>query len=438
MKIYQVIASGALIAATQTVFANNDHAELRQELNNYFLQDKIYRISEDDLTIREDLGEYWLKNSKQHEVDVIQDGVKQLGSLMLETYVITESPILNTNLSEEVTSGRQEYRVLRDAHPKGHQCVTAAFDVEANDFFPEGSFLGENAHHEAVIRYSTATASPTPDSSKGALGGAIKVQVGDQEHDFVMITADKLPTDNAEDFINLVKVARIANCSSIVAGDSESDSFFGALFRFEQQVLEVGRCISDAGLSLFDVPAVVVSLGRLVSATNRSEVTSVFDKPFFGISPYAFDDTVFKFEMAQTACSEVNTEDMSLTAEEALLDNGIEQNIKRVLSAGTACYDLSVVARPDGLSDKQAIESLSKTWDEMSASELERTKVATVVVSQIDTASEISALACDEMQFSPDHTVDRFRALGSVNRARAIVYEALSEFRLEANEYLRQ
>lgn len=440
MKIYNIIVSGALMVATQAGFASNDQADLRQELNNYFLQDKVYRITESDLNIREDLGETWLKNSKQHELDVIRDGVNQLGNLMLETYIINESPVLNTNLSEEVTSGRQDYRILRDAHPKGHQCVTAAFDVETNDFFPAGSFLGDSAHHDAVIRFSTATASPTPDSTKGALGGAIKVQVGDQIHDFVMITADKLPTDNAEEFINLTKVARMANCISIISDDSENDSFFGALYRFERQVSAVGQCVSDAGLSILDIPGVVVSLNRLNNATNNSEIGSVFDKPFFGISPYAFDDSVFKFEMSQTACSEINSEDMSLTDEEALQDNGYENNIKRVLSAGTACYDFNVISRPVWLTNKQAIETLSKTWDEMSFSDLERTKVATVVVSQHDPATEISALECDEMQFSPNHTVDRFRPLGSINRARAraIVYDALSDFRLEANDYLRQ
>ena len=438
MKISHIIASGALLVSSQSSLANTDQVDLKQELSSYFLQEKIYRITDSDLSIREDLGESWINNSKQHELEVIRDGVDQLGNLMLGTYVIDDSPALNTNLSEEITSGRQDYRILRDAHPKGHQCVTATFDVEDNTFFPFGSFLGDSAQHEAVIRYSTATASPTSDATKGALGGTIKVLMGEQTHDFVMISADTLPTDTAEEFINLTKVARLANCVSTIPESPGSDSLFGALYRFEQQVSAVGQCVSEAGLSILDIPEVVISLNRLNNSTESSEIESVFDKSFFGISPYAFDDTVFKFEMSQTECSEVNSENLSLTEEEALQDNGLENNIKRVLSAGTACYDFNVVARPYWLTNKQAIETHTKTWDEMSFSTLERTKVATVVVSQSDPATEISALTCDEMRFTPKNTADRFRPLGSINRARTIVYDALSEFRLEANDYLRQ
>ena len=443
MKISHLIASGALLLTAQTSFANNDQANLRDELNAIFLQDKISRIKEQALSIRADLGESWIDENKQHELDVIKDGVDQLGNLMLGTYVIDNSPVLGTSLSAEITSGRQQYRILRDAHPKGHQCVSATFTVEDNDFFPADSFLGDQGQHQAVVRYSSASASPDSDATKDIRGSAVKVllaeqnQEQEQSHDFLMITAPIIPTDTAEDFINLVKVARVANCIGIIE-DEDSDSFFGAIRDFQQQVMAVGQCISDAGLSIFDVPKVVIALKRINDLNKDSAIESVFDKSFFGVSPYAFDDTVFKFEISPSQCDDANNEQTSLSAAETTSDKGLELNIKRVLSAGNACYDFNVVARPAFLTDKQAIETHSKTWDDMVYRTLERTKVATLMISQLSAASEISPLSCDEMKFTPANTAERFKPLGSLNRARTLVYEALSDFRLEANDYLRQ
>ena len=441
MKFMSIAASAVMVLATQFSQADVIQAELRQELDNLFLQDKIYRIQESDLTIREDLGESWLDGDKQHELGVLQEAVDQLGKLMLGTYVIDDSSVLITSLDKEVTSGNQAYRVLRDAHPKGHQCVNASFNVQNNALFPDGSFLGSQANHSAVVRYSSASNTPQVDSIKDVRGGAMKVTVADQQHDFVMLTSQTFPTDNSEQFTNLVKVARVANCINIIPDNEDSNegflgSIFGPIYDFNQRVLAVAQCIGASELSILELPGIVGAGIRFVDLQNSSELESVFDKSFFGVAPYAYNSEVFKFEMTPSSCDETNPQSLSLNSEELLADRGLEDNIQRVLSNGTACYDLNVIQRPSDLTDTQAIETHTKTWDEMSSYSLARTKVAGVVVSRLD--SNIDSVSCDEMQFNPGNTVDDIKPLGSLNRARDIVYQALSDFRKETNAYLRQ
>jgi hypothetical protein len=443
MKYSKIIASTALLVAAHTSFADVYQSELREQLDNLFLQDKIDRIQESDLSIREDLGESWINNSQQYEVGVIKEAVDQLGKLMLGTYVIDNSSTLITGVSEEITSGRQDYRILRDAHPKGHQCVNASFEVESNTLFPVGTFLGDTENHDAVIRFSSASNTPQVDSINDVRGGAIKVSVGEDTHDFVMLTSQTFPTDDAEQFTNLVKVARVANCIDIIPSNENNNggllsSIFGPIYDFNQKLLAAAQCVSNAELSIFDLPGIVGAGIRFIGLQSSSEIESVFDKSFFGVSPYAYNDTVFKFEMTKTDCDVVNTENLSLSTQEAAEDKGLENNIQRVLSSGNACYNLNAFTRPSDLSDREAIETHTKTWDDMSYKTIERIKVAKVVISQTTPSTQISQLACDDMQFNPGNTTDGIKPLGSLNRARDIVYRSLSDFRIDTNQYLRQ
>ncbi len=443
MSLLKITASTVLALATQLSQADIAQSKLRQELDSLFLQDKIYRIQDSDLSIREDLGESWVDNDKQHELRVIQEAVDQLGKLMLGTYILDDSSVMITSLDKEITDDRQEYRILRDAHPKGHQCVNASFNVQSNSIFPEGSFLGSPANHNSVVRYSSASNTPQIDSIKDVRGGAIKVSVGEQTHDFVMLTSQTFPTDNSEQFTNLVKVARASNCINIIPDNEDSSegflgSIFGPIYDFNLRVFSVAQCIGDSELSILDLPGIVGAGIRFVDLQNSSEIESVFDKSFFGVAPFSYNDNVFKFEMTKSVCSSENPESLGLTTNEETADRGLENNIQRVLSAGNACYDLNIINRPSDLTHKQAIETHTKTWDDMSHQTLDRTKVASVVISQLDNSNNMDAVSCDDMQFSPGNTLDNIKPLGSLNRARSIVYKSLSDFRKETNAYLRQ
>ena len=436
MKFSKFVASGALLLAAQSSLATIEQSELRDTLDALYVQDKVSSITDSDLTIREDLGETWLNGSKQDELEVVKDIINQLGKLQLGTYVVDDSPALITNISEEITSGRQDYYILRDAHPKAHQCVNASFTVEDNNFFPDG-FLGDsNIQHDAIVRFSSSNPTPDSDAVNGVRGAAVKVLMGDQTHDFVMQTHPNFPTDNVEQFSNLIKLGRTLNCLSIVP-DPNNQSPFGPLFDFAYQLKKSSQCLAQADFNIFDLPETVGSIMRFQEGFEESPIKSAFDFDYFSVTPYAYKDIVFKYEVSPATCSEPNLEDKSFTTSEANDTDGLENNIQRVLGAGSACFDLNVVARPTDLSDKDAIESLITTWDEKSSHVLERVKVASIVVPQLIPGADISPVACDEMRNNNGRVANGFKPLGSVSRGRIPIYDRLSAFRLEANEHLR-
>ncbi len=437
MKTILLASCSALLLASHTSFATVEQTQLRDTLDALYVQDKITSVLDSDLTIREDLGESWHNDSKDAELEVVRDIIGQLGKLQLGTYVKDNSPALVTNVSSEITSGNQDYYIMRDAHPKAHQCVNASFTVEDNDFFPSGSFLGDsNIQHDALVRFSSANPTPDSDAIHMVRGAAVKVLMGEQTHDFVMMSIPNFPTDNVEQFSNLIKVGRTRNCLNIIA-DPENDSPLGPLFDFAYMLNKATQCLIESDFNLLDLPETVGSIMRFNQVGEESEIKSVFDYDFFSVTPYAYEDTVFKYEVSPATCGEPNSEDLSFTEEEAAHSEGLENNIQRVLAAGPACYDLNVVARPTDISDKEAIETLIETWDEKSSQVLDRVKVASIVIPQITQGTEISSLACDEMRNNNGRNANGFKPLGSINRGRVPIYDRLSAFRLQANEHLR-
>lgn len=436
MKLSKLVAGGALLLVTQASFATVEQSQLRNTLDTLYVQDKVASITDSDLTIREDLGESWLNGSKEAELEVVKDVINQLGKLQLGTYVVDDSPALLTYISEEITSGRQDYYILRDAHPKAHQCVNASFTVEYNNFFPSG-FLGNgDIQHDAIIRFSSSNPTPGSDAVNGVRGAAIKVLMGEQTHDFVMQTEPHFPTDNVEGFSNLIKVGRTRNCLSIVP-DPDNQSPLGPLFDFTYQLAKSIQCLAESDFNLLDLPETVASIMRFQEGFKDSPIKSAFDFDYFSVTPYAYEDIVFKYEVSPATCAEPNSEDKSFTAAEAADSNGLENNIQRVLAAGLVCFDLNVVARPTDISDKDAIEMLVTTWDEKSSQVLERVKVASIVIPQLSTGTEISSLACDEMRNNNGRNAEGFKPLGSIGRSRIPIYDRLSAFRLETNQHLR-
>ena len=436
MKLSNLVASGALLLAAQASFATVEQAELRDTLDALYVQDKVASITGSDLTIREDLGESWLNGSKEAELEAVRDIIGQLGKLQLGTYVVDDSPALLTNMSEEITSGRQDYYILRDAHPKAHQCVNASFTVEDNNFFPSGFLGNANIQHDAIVRFSSSNPTPGSDAVNGVRGAAVKVLMGDQTHDFVMQTEPHFPTDNVEQFSNLIKVGRTRNCLSIVP-DPDNQSPLGPLFDFAYQLAKSTQCLIESDFNLLDLPETVASIMRFQEGFADSPIKSSFDFDYFSVTPYAYEDIVFKYEVSPATCSEVNSEDKSFTAAEAADSDGLENNIQRVLGAGSACFDLNVVARPTDISDRDAIETLITTWDEKSSQVLERVKVASIEIPQLAPGTEVSSLSCDEMRNNNGRNADGFKPLGSVSRSRIAIYDRLSAFRLESNEHLR-
>ena len=334
---------------------------------------------------------------------------------MLKTYINKNSPFVSqTNLDSEVPAN-QEFRILRDAHPKGHQCLQASIEVKDNELFSDGLF-GEAATYPAVLRVSSSNAEPVSDDINDVRGLAVKIDPQGMNHDLVMLSADIFPTDDAKQFTSLVKVARYTSC---VDGISK-----------------IFSCISESNLGIRDIPAIASAARLFLGLQANSKNESPFEKTFFGVSSYRYaDGTVFKYELSPCTPGSYSLNDNELDTKTG--KSNLEDHIKRVLTDETVCYKVNLVKLPESLDPVDAVETHTKTWDKLANTELPRIEVAEINIGSQEGQS-ISALECDNLQNNPTNLSEGFEGLGSLNRARKEIYRVLSEFRLEANDRLRQ
>ena len=98
------------------------------------------------------------------------------------------------------------------------------------------------------------------------------------------------------------------------------------------------------------------------------------------------------------------------------------------LKDGEAIFDFTVQFQTDA--EKMPIEDPGHEWQE-SLSPFR--KVATIRILQQEFDSETQRNFGENLSFTPWHALPEHRPLGGVNRARKIVYQAISIFRHEYN-----
>jgi hypothetical protein len=102
--------------------------------------------------------------------------------------------------------------------------------------------------------------------------------------------------------------------------------------------------------------------------------------------------------------------------------------MKQQLSTAPAEFDFSIQLQSD--SKKMPIEDASVLWKE-SLSPFVPVATLRVPIQNFDTSERNQQ--GENMRFSPWHCLATHRPLGSINRARRLVYHAISELRRRVN-----
>jgi hypothetical protein len=108
--------------------------------------------------------------------------------------------------------------------------------------------------------------------------------------------------------------------------------------------------------------------------------------------------------------------------------DSLREAMRARLAAGDAEFELLVQTQTDA--DTMPIEDPSVVWDE-GASPFR--KVATIRIPAQSFDAPAQQTFCENLSFTPWHSLPEHRPLGGINRARRVVYEALSERRHERN-----
>ena len=314
-------------------------------------------------------------------------------------------------------------KMLRDAHPKSPGCVKAHFSIRSRDelrelhlpkeFFSRGLLSEEHAgkSYEAVVRFSNAANKNGDD--KDARGMAIKIlgidgdkwelpgseqELGSprnhytpksfhESQDFVMIDNPTLPAPDLKAFKGLLLLVLGKNYSSIT---------------------HLGELI--AALKFMGKPA-----------------TNLLSLDFYSITPYAWFGVPMKFN----AHPHLATERVASSNKDP---NILRHMIERTLHHQDVIFDFRIQTRsPDEYGIKSVIENASTLWDEQ---DYPFKTIAKLTIPKGQTLSSEGLLRdCDDLSFNIWNSLADYQPVGSINRARRVLYKLLSDYRHTYNQH---
>jgi hypothetical protein len=294
----------------------------------------------------------------------------------------------------------------RDQHPKAHGCVKAEFIVHGN--LPDSLCYGifkEPRTYSAWIRFSSSASMIQPDTKKDAHGMAIKLldvegeKVLEQERhettqDFVMANSKVFFVRSTSDYVMFVSAF----------AKNKLLSFFFGWNPFKWRLHE---------------------FRNMLSATQKN-VSNPLQIQYWSQTPYKLGDNAIKFS-AKPQSSKIDPMPTSQNP------NFLQEAIAKQLRTEAVSFDFMVQLQTDPV--KMPVEDSTILWDE-TLSPFQKVATIHIPVQVFDSPQQIEF--AEALSFTPWHSLPEHQPLGSTNRVRRKVYEAISKLRHEMNNTLRQ
>lgn len=302
-------------------------------------------------------------------------------------------------------SQTDERPVRRDAHAKHHGCVKAEFIVETD--LPEevrfGVFKEPGKSLVACIRFSNASGDANqPDSKADARGMAIKLigvegekLLNEEKHektqDFVMINHPVFFIRNVSDYIEFFKAIRDSQ------GKPPLKFFFPSPnpFRWRLHEFMIGRAI------------------------RSKKIVSPLEIQYWSTTPYKLGSRAMKFTVKPSP-------ENNLGKSASNSPNYLREAMVEHLNSKEASFDFLVQLQTDA--DKMPIEDPTIEWKSPYQ------KIATLKIPPQAFDSPEQMEFCENLSYTPWHSLPEHSPLGGINRARKKVYESVSKLRHELND----
>lgn len=307
--------------------------------------------------------------------------------------------------------------VLRAVHPKDHGCVKAVFEVSP-DLPAElrvGVFSRPGRKYDAWIRFSNAAAIVGPDltpglpasARNGSRGMAIKLMgvegrpiidgEGPTTQDFLMVNLPVFPFANVSDYLELNR----------------------ALFEHKDDVVK-----AFGAFAAKVPPERAMRAGQINTQIRAISLASPLESRYFSAAPFLFGkDRVMKFGVRP-----------SQAARSAMPENPGPNYLREAaikhLRHKPAYFEFLVQVRP-ATAAGLAIEDVTVEWKE---EEVPFQRVACITIPAQEFDSPASRAVCENLFFTPWHSIEEHRPLGGINRLRKAVYLESSRHRHHPKE----
>ena len=294
---------------------------------------------------------------------------------------------------------------LRDAHPKNIGCVKAEFKVEPH--LPEELRVGvfkEPRTYPAYIRFSNASTTIQADSKRDVRGMAIKLlgvegekllenEKNESTQDFLLISTPGFINQNVIDFYGTLQAVR--------GGPLMIIAFFFNPFNSHLRVF-----------------------WNIVKSLRKH--ANLFEVRFWSTTPYQFGSKVVKYS-AQPHQGHITKIPKNPS------EDYLRAVMKQYLAGQDAYFDFMVQLQTDP--QQMPIEDASVTWNEK-ASPFQKVATIRIPAQTFETPEQMKI--AENLSFTPWHSLHEHTPLGSINRARRVVYETISKYRHEINNAPRR
>jgi hypothetical protein len=287
----------------------------------------------------------------------------------------------------------------RAIHAKSHGCLKASFEVlDHKDSTLKHGIFAEPATYSAVVRLSNGDGPPGPDTARiPSLGFAIKV---------LGVSAGKLlpmQQEDSQDFLFL-------NQPAYIAADVRD-------YKSLMQAIDGGP--------LHKALALIKNLKGLLYRLKALPKDDPLNTNFWGVAPFRLGDIAVKYLIRPS-----KAEPTHLPRNPG--DDYLKNLVKLHIEQRDAGFEFFLQKRLLDGNEKRnmPIEDYSVTWDETQSVPV-RVGRLRIPAQELDDAFDQEH--GERLTFSPWNTTGDFRPLGSLNRARRIVYEVSSRKRQEIN-----
>jgi hypothetical protein len=295
----------------------------------------------------------------------------------------------------------------RDAHAKATACVRATFSINGGipEHFQHGVFAKPGEEYKAWLRFSNGDMLVQPDGKADARGMAIKLMgvegdkiapelTGAKTQDFIMTNTPAFFNRNIFDYVDdmsyLAKLQRTRWFVSLIPPRLHPKRLYRAI------------------------------------QTVSAKIDTPLQPQYYSMLPYALGGSELKF--SAKACPGMRFPETANKGDKDYLTEVMAQQLK----SGAACFDFLLQKKVAGAN--MPIDDATVIWSEKASPFV---AVARINIPPQNITSERQMAFCENLSMNPWHGVGQWQPLGSLNRARRLVYNAVSGFRHKQNEVER-
>lgn len=292
----------------------------------------------------------------------------------------------------------------RDAHAKHHGCVKAEFIVESDlpDDLKVGVFKQPRTY-PAWVRFSNGARYPQDDRKGDSRGMAVKLMgvEGDkvleaerheQTQDFTLANHPVFAFRNAQDYLEFFRLR--------LKGEKQLIKFyFNGVNPLKWRWHEF----------------------RIARSVERKKVVSPLTTQYWSMAPYRLGEHAVKFSFKPQSTESPVQPDLQ---SKHYLHEVMVQHLK----SQPAYFDFLIQIQTD--SEKMPIEDPTIAWDEAVSP---YRKLATLKIPPQSFDSPEQMQFCEDLTFTPWHTLPEHQPIGGINRMRRRVYEVAGKLRHTLN-----